>query len=161
MPKKEKTNWDNVNMQGFVLDGYVKAYNQIFREIALKTNPQTAMLYLVLLSHRNTKTNNCYPSKELLSREMGVCERTIGNMLTDLYDLGAIDINSGKKGYANSYYFPAEDFYEDFQDDTFQEQPHRRKGKFKKKPKAKKISDIEDESSFEDDDSSFFEELPF
>lgn len=99
MPKKEKTNWDNVNMQGFVLDGYVKANNQIFREIALKTNPQTAMLYLVLLSHRNTKTNNCYPSKELLSREMGVCERTIGNMLTDLYDLGAIDINSGKKGY--------------------------------------------------------------
>ena len=81
MPKKEKTNWDNVNMQGFVLDGYVKANNQIFREIALKTNPQTAMLYLVLLSHRNTKTNNCYPSKELLSREMGVCERTIGNML--------------------------------------------------------------------------------
>ena len=69
MPKKEKTNWDNVNMQGFVLDGYVKANNQIFREIALKTNPQTAMLYLVLLSHRNTKTNNCYPSKELLSRE--------------------------------------------------------------------------------------------
>ena len=28
MPKKEKTNWDNVNMQGFVLDGYVKANNQ-------------------------------------------------------------------------------------------------------------------------------------
>ena len=161
MPKKEKTNWDNVNMQGFVLDGYVKANNQIFREIALKTNPQTAMLYLILLSHRNTKTNACYPSKELLSREMGVCERTIGNMLTDLYDLGAIDINSGKKGYANSYYFPAEDFYEDFADDTFQEQPHRRKGKFKKQPKSKTRSNIEDESSFEDDDSSFFDELPF
>lgn len=161
MPKKEKTNWDNVNMQGFVLDGFVKADNHIFREIALKTNPQTAMLYLILLSHRNTKTNACYPSKELLSREMGVCERTIGNMLTDLYNLGAIDINSGKKGYANSYYFPAEDFYEDFADDTFQEQPHRRKGKFRKQPKSKKMNDIEDESSFEDDDSSFFDELPF
>ena len=161
MPKRQKANWDNVNMQGFVLDGFVKADNHIFREIALKTNPQTAMLYLILLSHRNTKTNACYPSKELLSREMGVCERTIGNMLTDLYDLGAIDINSGKKGYANSYYFPAEDFYEDFADDTFQEQPHRRKGKFRKQPKSKKTNDIEDESSFEDDDSSFFDELPF
>ena len=161
MPKRQKANWDNVNMQGFVLDGFVKADNHIFREIALKTNPQTAMLYLTLLSHRNTKTNACYPSKELLSREMGVCERTIGNMLTDLYNLGAIDINSGKKGYANSYYFPAEDFYEDFADDTFQEQPHRRKGKFRKQPKSKKMNDIEDESSFEDDDSSFFDELPF
>ena len=81
--------------------------------------------------------NDCVISIWISKRRNGVCERTIRNMLTDLYDLGAIDINSGKKGYANSYYFPAEDFYEDFQDDTFQEQSYRRKGKFKKQPKAR------------------------
>lgn len=132
MKKGNKPTWDELDMTGFMLDGFVMANNQIMREIAIETNPQTALLYLTILSHRNTKTNQCYPSKNLLARELGVSVRTIGSMITELHDLKAIKINSGKKGFSNSYYFPAEDFYEDFDNDTFQASPYRRKGHFKK-----------------------------
>lgn len=134
MGKKSKIKWENVNDSGFILTGFVKADNAILREITIRTNPQTALLYLILLSHRNTETNQCYPSKSLLAREMGLSERTIGNMLTDLYEIGAVDINSGRKGYSNCYYFPAEDFYKKFKKDSYQSQARRRIGKFKEKP---------------------------
>lgn len=114
MKKIIKENWESLDKTGFVLNGFVKADNWIIREIINKADAQTSMLYLIILSHRNTQTGQCFPSLSLLSKEMGVSLSTLKTMLNKLYDMGAIQINTGRQGVANNYYFPSEDFYEEF-----------------------------------------------
>ena len=53
-----------------VLTNWVKADNELIRYIISETDAQTCMLYIIILSHRNTQSNQCYPSISLLAKEM-------------------------------------------------------------------------------------------
>lgn len=111
--KEATINWDAYKKSGMVLSGYVQCNNEVIRRIIYETDPQTSMLYLLILSHRNTKTGACFPSYKLLSKEMTLSPRTIQRMVSSLFDIGALSVNSGTIGISNRYYFPMESFYEE------------------------------------------------
>ena len=117
-----------------VLTNWIKADNQLIRQIIAETNAQTAMLYLIILSHRNVKSDQCFPSISLLAREMNLSDRSIQRMINDLCALDVLIVNSGKQGVANNYYFPKEDF---FKEDASIAMAYKRTTKFRKKPKTK------------------------
>ena len=94
------------------------------------------MLYLIILSHRNTKNGQCFPSISLLAKEMNLSDRNIQRMINELCDLDVLIVNSGKQGIANNYYFPKEDF---FKEDASVAMAYKRKTKFRNKPKPKPI----------------------
>lgn len=133
MKKIEKLPWDEVEKKGMQLHGFTIVQNELKTKIARDTSPQAAFLYITLLSHKNSKTKKTFPSIDVLSRELGVSPRTISNLLSDLYDAGYIEINSGKTKVANNYFFPYEEDYDEQMVDRFG-YPYRRKtAKFKKK----------------------------
>ena len=117
-----------------VLIGWIKANNWLIRHIISESNPQTAMLYLIILSHRNTNSGQCFPSISLLAKEMNLSDRNIQRMINELCDLDVLIVNSGKQGVANNYYFPKEDF---FKEDASVSFAYKRTSKFRKKPKSK------------------------
>lgn len=91
--------------------GFVKMYNSIAMEIIEKCGANGLMLYLVILSHRNTRTNSCFPSLELLMKECGVSKSTVQRSIKKLYEEGFLIIESGRHGISNTYFFPKESFY--------------------------------------------------
>lgn len=111
MKKLEKASWEEANKDGFILQGYTKANNHIIREITSKLGLQYAMAYVIILSHRNTVNNQCFPSNELLARQCAISVRTLSNFITQLNIYGYILINSGRQNVNSNYYFPKEDFY--------------------------------------------------
>ena len=129
-----KTNQKRTDTSGMVLTGWIKAGNQLIRHIISETSPQTAMLYLIILSHRNTNSGQCFPSISLLAKEMNLSDRNIQRMINELCDLDVLIVNSGKQGVANNYYFPKEDF---FKADADVAMAYKRTTKFRKKPKSK------------------------
>lgn len=111
MNKTTKPTWEEVDKEGFPLNGFTKSDNSLSREIINKTDPQTAMLYIIILSHRNSVTNKCYPSISLLAREMGLGDRTISRMIKKLVEEGFLIVNSGRQGISSDYFFPRESWY--------------------------------------------------
>ena len=111
MKKISKVSWSEKSKDGMVLSGFVKMNNELVRQMICECGMQVAMCYMIILSHRNTETNKCYPSINTLAEECGVCTRTIDRMIKELYDRGYLIIDSGKQGIANTYYFPKEEFY--------------------------------------------------
>lgn len=111
MNKTTKPTWEEVDKEGFILNGFTKSCNSLSREIINKTDPQTAMLYIIILSHRNSLTNKCYPSISLLAREMGMADRTVSRMIKKLVEEGFLIVNSGRQGISSDYFFPREDWY--------------------------------------------------
>ena len=111
MKKTDKPTWEEVDKTNFMTNGFTKADNLLIREIVNRTDPQTAMLYILILSHRNRVTNKCFPSISLLAREMGLGDRTISRMITKLSEEGFLIINSGRQGISSDYFFPRESDY--------------------------------------------------
>lgn len=111
MNKTIKSSWEEMDKTNFILNGFTKCDNLLIRKIINSTDPQTAMLYILLLSHRNAQTNKCFPSISLLANEMGLGVRTISRMITKLTEKGFIIIDSGRQGVNSDYYFPMEVFY--------------------------------------------------
>lgn len=111
MNKTSKPTWEEVDKEGFILNGFTKSGNSLSREIINKTDPQTAMLYILILSHRNSLTNKCYPSISLLAREMGMADRTVSRMIKKLVEEGFLIVNSGRQGISSDYFFPREEWY--------------------------------------------------
>ena len=126
----QKNSWKDIDTTGMVLTNWIKVDNQLIRQIIAGTNAQTAMLYLIILSHRNVKSDQCFTSISLLAKEMNLSDRTIQRMINELCDLDVLIVNSGKQGVANNYYFPKEAF---FKDDVF---AYKKKTGFRKKPVA-------------------------
>lgn len=111
MKKASKVGWSEKNKDGMVLSGFVKIGNELIRQIIYECGMQEAICYIIILSHRNTKTNKCYPSIQKLADECKVSTRTIDRMIKKLYEKGFLIIDSGKQGISNTYYFPKEEFY--------------------------------------------------
>ena len=77
-------------------------------------------IYMVILKHRNMRTNRCFPSYSTISKESGCGLSNIKVTLNKLEEAGYLSINSGMRGIANNYYFPQEWFYAYFDDDINQ-----------------------------------------
>lgn len=111
MKTKNVVTWEQVPKRNMVLVGNVRASNEVIRKMCYECDSSCLALYIMLLSHRNTETNKCYPSMALLARELNTSSSTIKRRLKKLSDKGYIIINSGTKGIANTYFFPMEEFY--------------------------------------------------
>ena len=146
MKKIEKISWEEVDKKGMQLHGFTIVQNELKTKISRDTSPQAAFLYITLLSHKNGKSKQTFPSIEVLSRELGVSTRTISNLLSDLYEAGYIIINSGKTKVANNYFFPYEKDYEEQMVDRLSHPYRRSTAKFKKKPASKADERIDFES---------------
>ena len=108
------TIWNEASKEGMVLTNFIQLDNNLIRAIISECGTGAACLYLLLLSHRNIKTNQCFPTLETLSREMGgITIRQVSTYLKRLSEKELIKIDSGKSGIANNYYFIAEDFYKE------------------------------------------------
>lgn len=107
LPKK---NWDEMDTSKMITEGYVKANNGVIRQITNQLNPQSALVYIILLSHKNNGVDSCYPSRSLLAEECGLSMAYIKVILRKLKEEGFIEIKSGTLGRTNRYYFPLEKF---------------------------------------------------
>lgn len=94
------------------IKGFTKSNNQLREDIIGECGPSAYILYIVLLSHRNTKTNECFPSLSMLIKETTFTKPTLLKYLSALEQGDYLIINSGTFGQANNYYFPREDFFE-------------------------------------------------
>lgn len=83
-------------------------------------------IYMVILKHRNMRTNRCFPSYSTISEESGCGLSNIKVTLNKLEEAGYLSINSGMRGIANNYYFPQEWFYAYFDEDINQRLAKRR-----------------------------------
>lgn len=111
MKKSEKVNWENLDKNGMVLTGFSISNNEVQRRIMNQYDMQCAMLYVVLVSHRNSQSGACFPSIEVLARECGVSTRSIKGYIAKLHKGGYILIDSGRNGVSSNYFFPMESFY--------------------------------------------------
>lgn len=90
---------------------FIKADIEIKNEIIQTLDLASYGVYLTILSHKNTESDSCFPSRKLLAKECNLSERTITRYLTQLYENQFIVIESGMFNKANTYYFPLEDIY--------------------------------------------------
>lgn len=96
---------------GMVLTGFTKSDNRIMRAIIRELNFSAYVLYILLLSHRNANTDECFPTIKVLSNEFFCSQSYISQQLKKLIDAGYINIVPGKKNQASRYFFPYEEFY--------------------------------------------------
>jgi len=113
MPKKkEATPWESVDKKGMVLTGYCKSDNLIMREICNAIGPYAYVVYMALLSHKNTNDNFSFPSQPVIAKETGISIRQVRYLLDELCAHNFISINSGNSKVSSRYYFPKESFYD-------------------------------------------------
>lgn len=120
--------------------GFVKVNNSIMMDILAKTDPECLAIYVVILSHRNWSTNKCFPSRSKIAEETNVSEATVKRKIQKLYETGFLIINSGTNGVANNYYFPREDFFEEWKSKDIDQCMAKRKKKAITKAKKPAIS---------------------
>ena len=148
---------------------FVKLDDEIADSILEVTqDSQCLIVYYMLLRHRNRTRNTCFPSANRLARELHISASTVKRRIKVLYENGFIDINSGTKGIANSYYFPLESFYQEFQDDMNQCMAYKRRStKFKSGSKKQEESEfdiydyIPDDSNYGSSSSNADDDLLF
>lgn len=88
----------------------VSMNNEIIRNIIKEYDMQTAMLYMILLSHRNPKTDICFPTMEELAIEVGMSRTTIKTMIKKLKNSNYITVDTGKQGLSNIYFSQEKSF---------------------------------------------------
>lgn len=100
-------------------------------------------VYMVLLKHRNSTNNKCFPSIETIADKIVASDKTVKRALDELEKAGYIKIDSGMRGISNNYYFPKEWFYVLFEKDYKQIKANRRRNVMKsdRRLKAEKERD--------------------
>lgn len=152
MKKVEKLPWEEIDKSGWQMGGCGCCGNEVGRMILHELNATAFAVYFIIQSHRNTKTNQCFPSVQTIADECGFSKSTVEKAITNLAKNGYLSINSGKQGVNNNYYFPLEDFYYDkFDDDIKQRLAYRRSTPgFKKKKKEAEAKNIK--PKYDEDD---------
>lgn len=100
-------------------------------------------VYMVLLKHRNSTNNKCFPSIETIANKIVASDKTVKRALDELEKAGYIKIDSGMRGISSNYYFPKEWFYDLFEKDYKQIKANRRRNVMKsdRRLKAEKERD--------------------
>ena len=156
MKKIEKLPWEEIDKSKWQQDGYGQCGNIVARKILHEFNQTVFAVYFIIQSHRNTKSNKCFPSVQTIADECGFGKSTVEKAITALEKAGYLSINSGRQGVNNNYYFPQESFYEDkFSDDINQQMAYRRSTPgFKKK--KNQVNNDTTSPVFEDIDEDIF-----
>ncbi|MCK9597071.1 helix-turn-helix domain-containing protein [Candidatus Pacearchaeota archaeon] len=93
---------DKRNKEWFVIDNaYLNGYAKIFGAIG-------TAIYISLCRHANNETQECFPSQELIAKELGITDRTVRSYIKKFEDWKLIFIKRGKnpktqKNLNNSY----------------------------------------------------------
>lgn len=132
------------NKEDFV--PFVKLHENVIIGILEKTDHLCLATYVVILKHRNTKTNKCFPSILTISGILKVSDSTVKRAIKKLEDNDFLIINSGTRGVSNNYYFPQEPFFKEWEDDYDQMFANRKKNPFRK-AKTKAKANINDASN--------------
>lgn len=100
-----------IDTQGMVTSGFIKSDNKVIRAIIHETGFAGYAIYILLLSHRNTSTDECYPTIDVIAKESNCDGSYVKKVLKKLIEAGYLNTIPGKKGQASRYFFPCEDFY--------------------------------------------------
>lgn len=105
--------------------------------------PTAFAVYFIIQSHRNTETNECFPSVQTIANECSFSKSTVEKAITALVNADYLSVNSGRQGVNNNYYFPLEDFYNNkFSGDIKQQMAYRRSTPGFKKKKNEDVERI-------------------
>lgn len=137
----------DIQNSSYIQTGFVMANNKLIRallneQITGVSNSSCLAVYLIILSHRNTKTNRCFPSIELIAKETGMSRSSVLRIVGVLEEKGYLSIEK-KTGESNMYFFPYENFksnekeLEGFNGENSSENGNEKKGKSKGKSKGK------------------------
>lgn len=87
---------------------FTKFENNIMLKIILDCGSSCAILYMVLLMHKNNNNpHGCYPTYETLMTECNIGSKaTLSTQLSKLVECGYIKIKSGNRSGSSQYYFP-------------------------------------------------------
>lgn len=103
-------NWEKQN-KNIDFGKFTQLDNKILTLIACEGGVKCLSLYTILLMHRNSQTDSCFPSLALLAKELNTSKSNIQFIIDKLEELGFIEIVKGSRTQSNKYYFPLEDFY--------------------------------------------------
>lgn len=150
-----------VEDEKLVLNGFTKSDNKIRYDCLNECSVGAYIIYLTILSHRNSKDQHSFPSTRTIAAEAHMSKRQVGRYITELFEKGYLIIDSGTHGISNKYYFPKEDFYEKFSENqVFARKRSTGFGNYninankpKKEEKAELVNEIEKDEG--DDDFDF------
>ncbi|GEM_PF-3807350 len=94
--------------KGIVTTGFTPSNNELRLKIVKDCGLSTYGVYIQILSHRNTSTNECFPKNDIIAEECSCSVANIKKHINKLYDFGYLVISSGYTGKASNYYFPSE-----------------------------------------------------
>ena len=103
-----------VNESDFVLSGFTKSDNKIRYECICECGASAYIVYITILSHKNSKDQFSFPSITTIAKESGISKRQVSRYINELSEKGYLIIDSGQQGLSNKYYFPKESFYVKF-----------------------------------------------
>ena len=94
--------------KGIVTTGFTPSNNELRLKIVKDCGLSTYGVYIQILSHRNTSTNECFPKNDIIAEECSCSVANVKKHINKLYEFGYLVINSGYTGKASNYYFPLE-----------------------------------------------------
>jgi hypothetical protein len=113
---KNKSLYCDLDKKGMIVTGFAQVDNNTMKELCIDFHPNVAIVYFMLISHRHGKKdenyNQCFPTKDMLSKETGLSEKTVIKCIKTLADNEYILYRQGNSQLANQYFFPLEEFYQ-------------------------------------------------
>ncbi|MPM02481.1 hypothetical protein SDC9_48730 [bioreactor metagenome] len=94
--------------KGIVTTGFTPSNNELRLKIVKNCGLSTYGVYIQILSHRNTSTNECFPKNDIIAEECSCSVANVKKHINKLYEFGYLVIDSGYTGKASNYYFPLE-----------------------------------------------------
>ena len=87
---------------------FTKFENNIMLKIILDCGSSCAILYMILLMHKNNNNpHGCYPTYDTLMSECNIGSKaTLSAQLSKLVEFGYVKIKSGNRSGSSQYYFP-------------------------------------------------------
>lgn len=82
-------------------------------------------VYSIILSHKNKRYDSCYPSLDLLEKELNISRTALKTCIKTLVDAGYLAIESGRFGKNSYYFFLQENFYNEEQMEKIRERANR------------------------------------
>lgn len=105
-----------------VVTGFCKSDNKVATDIGTTEGlgGRAYAVYMSILSHRNSKTGECFPSIPVIAKRISFGERMTREYISRLEEHGYLYIQSGGYNHGNYYWFPREKFFaEDSQSERF------------------------------------------
>lgn len=117
MKRIEKIPLEDIDVTGWQIDGYTKADNKLKCQILNEFSPLVYVVYLTILSHKNSESITSFPSISLIAKECGISKSSVEKAIHSLVEGKYLLINSGKSNVNNNYYFPMEEFHKGHEND--------------------------------------------